>query len=46
MKDIIALAVIMAVLGFAIWRTMSKNKRGMGCVGCPYAENCQAREEK
>lgn len=44
--DIIAIAVILLVMGLAIWYIVKSKKSGKKCIGCPYAEECKARRER
>ncbi len=37
---IIAVIVIAAILFFAIRYIYRKNKKGIVCIGCPFAESC------
>jgi LPXTG-motif cell wall-anchored protein len=40
MTDVIVLAVILAIIGGAIWYIRSKKKKGAVCIGCPHAHQC------
>ncbi|MBO5305744.1 MAG: FeoB-associated Cys-rich membrane protein [Clostridia bacterium] len=40
MENIIAIAVIVLVLGGAIFYLVRAKKRGQKCVGCPYCKQC------
>lgn len=40
MVDLIALAVIAAVIGLAAGYVYKAKKRGVRCVGCPNGGNC------
>lgn len=44
LTEIIALVVLLAVVGFACWYIIKEKKRGVKCVGCPYAESCASRK--
>ncbi len=41
MKNIIATAVIILVLGLAITYIVRSKKKGVKCIGCPYADKCK-----
>ncbi len=38
--DIIAAIVLVAILGGVITYIVKAKKRGVKCIGCPYAEQC------
>lgn len=38
--DILVLVVIVLLLGLAIGYIVREKKRGVQCIGCPYASNC------
>lgn len=38
--NIIAVAVILIILGGAVFYLVRAKKRGQKCVGCPYAKQC------
>lgn len=40
MKDIIIVAVIVAVLGLAAWYVIRAKKKGSKCIGCPDCAGC------
>jgi len=44
--DLIAVAVLVLILGGAIAYIMKEKKRGVKCVGCPYADSCAAKAKK
>ena len=35
MKDIILVAVLLAILGLAVWYIIKAKKSGKKCIGCP-----------
>ena len=38
--NIIAVAVILLVIGAAVFYIVREKKRGKKCIGCPYSESC------
>ena len=40
MDSIIVLAVIAAILGFAIWYVRKEKKTGARCIGCADSKTC------
>ena len=40
MENIILIAILVVILGFAIWYIVHEKKKGKKCVGCPYAGTC------
>ena len=40
LKDFIAIAVIVLVVGLAVFYLYRAKKRGQKCIGCPYAKQC------
>ena len=44
--DIIAIAVIAAVVGIAVAYIVRQKKKGAKCIGCPYAESCAKRAKE
>ena len=47
--DYIILAVVLAIVGLAIFYIYRAKKKGQKCIGCPYSKtcsgNCHEREE-
>ncbi len=41
MENFIVIAVIVVILGCAIGYIVKAKKKGVKCVGCPYAETCE-----
>lgn len=41
MTDIIVVAILILVVGSALGYIIHEKKRGVKCVGCPYAESCR-----
>ncbi len=46
MEDFIVIAVVVLILGCAIAYIVKEKKKGVKCVGCPYAESCGKTAEK
>lgn len=40
-KDIIILAVLIVIIGSALWYIIRKKKAGVRCIGCPENDNCK-----
>ena len=40
LTDIIAVAVIAAVVGLAVMYIVKERKKGNRCIGCPHAKTC------
>ena len=40
MENIILIAVIVAIVGFAALYVYRAKKRGKTCIGCPYGNSC------
>ena len=43
MINIIIILVIVAIVGAAIAYIVKEKKRGVKCIGCPYAKQCAKR---
>ena len=43
MKDIVAAAVLAAVIGLAVFYVYRAKKRGDKCIGCPYVKDCSGK---
>lgn len=41
--DIIILAVVAAIIGFATWYVYKSKKSGKKCIGCPDGCSCSAQ---
>jgi hypothetical protein len=37
MQDIIIVGIILVIIGFSIAKIVSEKKKGVKCIGCPYA---------
>ncbi len=46
MDNFIVIAVVVLILGCAITYIVKEKKKGVKCVGCPYAESCGKTSEK
>ena len=40
MIDFLIVAIVLAVLGSALWYVRKAKKSGAKCVGCPHAKTC------
>ncbi len=40
MENIILIAVIVAIVGFAALYVYGAKKKGKKCIGCPYSNSC------
>ena len=40
MNNLAAIAIIVLILGNAIWYIVRKRKKGIKCIGCPHASQC------
>ena len=43
METIIATAVLLPLVGFAVFYIIRAKRRGAKCIGCPYAKQCAAK---
>jgi hypothetical protein len=41
--DVIIIAVVLVILGVAVWYISSSRKKGVQCIGCPDAEACASK---
>lgn len=41
MENIIVIAVLLIIIGAAIWYICKEKKKGNRCIGCPAAGSCQ-----
>ena len=44
MADLIVGAVVIVILGGAIWYIIKAKKNGAKCIGCPSGENCCSKK--
>ena len=42
MENIILVALLAAILGFAVWYICKAKKRGQKCIGCPSGGCCSS----
>lgn len=40
METLIVIAILVAIIGLAVWYIYKEKKSGKKCVGCPYAGSC------
>ncbi len=40
MENIIIVGVLVIIIGAAIYYIRKSRKKGVKCIGCPYAETC------
>ena len=45
MADLIILVILVLILGIAIGYIIKEKKKGVKCIGCPFAENCAKRNQ-
>ncbi len=45
LATVIAIAVLVLVVSLALWYIIREKKRGVKCVGCPYAGSCTKHGE-
>lgn len=38
--DYVIIALVVAILGFAVWYIRRAKKKGAKCIGCPAGGNC------
>lgn len=43
MVNVVIILVIVAIVGAAVAYIVKEKKRGVKCVGCPYAQQCASR---
>lgn len=46
MENILVIAIIILIIGLATAYIVKSKKKGIKCVGCPYAETCSKNAEK
>ena len=44
MENAIVIAVLVVVLGLAVWYVYKAKKKGKKCIGCPYCDACTAQK--
>ena len=45
MANFIIIAIILIVLGAAIFYIVKEKKKGTVCIGCPHAGTCQSKSD-
>ncbi len=40
MKDFLIVAVLLVIVGLAVFAIYKSKKSGKKCIGCPYSGNC------
>lgn len=40
MDNIIVIAIVALIIGFAVWYIRKEKRRGVQCVGCPESKTC------
>lgn len=43
MDNIIVIATVALVIGFAVWYIRKEKRRGVQCVGCPDSKTCSGQ---
>ena len=43
MKNLIIIAILVVIVGFAAYYIYKSKKRGKKCIGCPYGCSCEAK---
>ncbi len=43
MKNVILVAVLVVIVGLAVWYVYRQKKKGVTCIGCPHAEKCSGK---
>jgi len=42
MENVIVIAILLLLIGGAIWYIAKEKKKGTKCIGCPYANSCSS----
>lgn len=42
-KDYIIIAVILVIIGLAVWYIYRAKRKGKKCIGCPYSCSCGSK---
>lgn len=45
MADIIVTLIIIMILGLSIAYIIKEKKKGVKCIGCPFADSCSKRKK-
>ncbi len=40
MKDVIVALLLVLIAVLIVWYLVRQRKKGVQCIGCPYAKNC------
>ena len=43
MENVIVIAILLLLIGGAIWYIVKEKKKGTKCIGCPYANSCSSK---
>ena len=43
MENVVIIAVVAVIIGFAAGYIYRQKKRGNKCIGCPYADSCAGK---
>ena len=46
MKNLIVIAILLVIIGFAIWYIIKSKKKGIKCIGCPSGCSCANKVDK
>lgn len=46
MVDFIVTIVILSIVALAIFYIQKEKKKGVKCIGCPFADTCSSRNKK
>ena len=46
MENIVVIAVIVLIVGFATAYVIKEKKKGVKCIGCPNAKTCSMAQKK
>ena len=43
MENLIIIAIVLIIVGFATWYIIREKKKGAKCIGCPYSKQCSGK---
>ncbi len=43
MIDVLIVAVVLLLVGGAVWYIRRQKKKGTKCIGCPYSKSCNGK---
>ncbi len=46
MENIVIVVIVLLIVGAAIYYIVREKKKGVKCVGCPYAKSCSATQKQ